>query len=994
MTDKQVPLIYEEIVEGINFDSLPTKWLKTDINKFSDNINLYDYQQEALKSAIKLLYYYFESLQKYNTIETYEENIERKKKFYNEIRKVDKELIDPLGRTDKKDKELFGKLKEYFNATQENSHEKINFFNFINRMCFWMATGSGKTIVLVKLIEVMDKLMDVEVIPKNDILILTYRDDLISQINLHVTEFNRSRKRRIKLWDLTQYEDVKNGNVLSFKDDINIFIYRSDLISDQTKEKLLSFEDIENDGKWYVFLDEAHKGDKEDSKRQIYYSLITRNGFLFNFSATFVDVWDVLTTVYNFNLDTFIKKGYGKNVYLSQQDLNAFQNREDFNNVDKQKIVLKSFIILTIIKKVKETISERVNENVYHNPLLVSLVNSVNIEDSDLEIFFRQIEKIASGEIKKDIFERAKEELIEEFEEHPRYVFGHDELVLGGNLIKKVNIKEILKYVFNTSSFGKIEVIKIPQNNEELLFKLKTSEKPFALIKIGDISTWLRDKLDDYVISESYDNISYFESISHDTNTVNILMGSRAFYEGWDSNRPNVMIFINIGKGDAQKYVIQSIGRGVRIEPVKTKRKRLHILRVEGDIKARDLYSKLKNEEVSIIETLFLFGTSKGNVEKILESIKYERKTTGEIIELTENDTAKSNNLLIPVYKERREAIEVEELPKFEGNKQLLTAFLEWLNDDRIILSTFSDNTNIMPVDITKFRDFLKKGNFSDSDSADVFMQTNQLFNHVHLILRDIEKFKRLENEIIHFKRIKVVLSANDLQELKEKIKRVSEYKDSSKEKAKLKKLLETRKIDIDTYTKKIVEMSKTTSEDKFKDLVIKNILNHYYIPLIISEKEKINYISHIITVESEVKFMAQLEEYIKKDNNILKSYDWWMFSKIDEHLDEVYIPYYNRLSNKIERFKPDFIFWFKKDENYIILFVDPKGISYTDYEYKVDGYKQIFENKSNIKRFDIDKGKIIVKLFLYTKDRNKLSQGYRDYWFDDFKQIVDKIDL
>ena len=31
-------------------------------------------------------------------------------------------------------------------------------------------------------------------------------------------------------------------------------------------------------------------------------------------------------------------------------------------------------------------------------------------------------------------------------------------------------------------------------------------------------------------------------------------MGSRAFYEGWDSNRPNVMNFINIGSRDAKKF--------------------------------------------------------------------------------------------------------------------------------------------------------------------------------------------------------------------------------------------------------------------------------------------------------------------------------------------------------------------------------------------------------------------------------------------------------
>jgi hypothetical protein len=31
---------------------------------------------------------------------------------------------------------------------------------------------------------------------------------------------------------------------------------------------------------------------------------------------------------------------------------------------------------------------------------------------------------------------------------------------------------------------------------------------------------------------------------------ISILMGSRAFYEGWDSNRPNVTLFI-IGVGSA-----------------------------------------------------------------------------------------------------------------------------------------------------------------------------------------------------------------------------------------------------------------------------------------------------------------------------------------------------------------------------------------------------------------------------------------------------------
>ena len=50
---------------------------------------------------------------------------------------------------------------------------------------------------------------------------------------------------------------------------------------------------------------------------------------------------------------------------------------------------------------------------------------------------------------------------------------------------------------------------------------------------------------------------------------ITILMGSRAFFESWDSNRPNVINFINIGtSAEAKKFITQSIGRGVRIEPL------------------------------------------------------------------------------------------------------------------------------------------------------------------------------------------------------------------------------------------------------------------------------------------------------------------------------------------------------------------------------------------------------------------------------------------
>jgi hypothetical protein len=989
-----IPLIYLDSVEEVSFDSLPVEWSRINLNKFSKDINLFDYQQDAIKNAIKLLHYYYESLRKYDEKEDEKLNIERKKKLFNEIRKFNMQLIDSIGINNKKNPASFNNIKEYYNIIKENSHEKIHFLNFVNRMSFWMATGSGKTLVLIKLVELLDKLMQTRLIPNNDILILTHRDDLVNQIKKHIEEFNKISARKVNVWELNRYDDVKRGIVLTFKDDINIFIYRSDLISDRTKEKLLSFSDIENNGRWYVLLDEAHKGDKEDSKRQLYYSVLTRNGFLFNFSATFTDVWDIISTVYNFNLDNFIRAGYGKNVYLSQQELNAFKDKKDFDSKDKQKIVLKALMLLTVNKKAKKNIDGKLGKtDHYHNPLLVSLVNSVNVEDSDLEIFFKQIEKIAQGDIDKETLENAKEELIQEFASHPRYVFGHDVLAINKSFISEIDIKELLKTIFNADKFGKIEVIKLPQNKEELIFKLKTSDKPFALIKIGDISKWLKEKLDHYEINESYDNTSVFKTISQDNNQINILMGSRAFYEGWDSNRPNVMIFINIGKGDAQKYITQSIGRGVRIEPIKGKRKRLIPLKRENDLNAKEMCSKLDAEDVSLIENLFVLGTNKDNVEKILESIKYERKTSGEIIELKENEASKIHTLLIPVYKEPKEILAVDIMPQFEGDRKRINDFITWLNDERLVYSLFSDENNLEPKTISRIKDVIEQGNFSkNTNGGDVYTQISRLISYVNIKLQEVDKFKKLENEIVHFKKIRVSLESKELEKLKELINKVKEYKDPTQEEKIYKELLRTGKIDIDGYTSKIKDLNKTSNEEEFKDLKIKHIVNHYYVPLILSTKEKVNYINHIVNVESERRFIEGLENHIKQEDNLFKKFDWWMFSKIDEHLDEIYIPYYNKVHNKIERFKPDFIFWLKKGDKYLIIFTDPKGTRYSDYEHKVDGYKRIFEEKDNKKIFPNDKLGVQVHLFLYTEDENKLSEGYKKYWFDSFNDIKTKI--
>ncbi len=516
-------------------------------------------------------------------------------------------------------------------------------------MSFWMATGSGKTLVIVKLLELLGYLMQNNKIPKKDILFLTYRDDLIDQFQKHIDEFNNAGHNiSINLIDLKQYASYKQNPTLKFGNTLDVYFYRSDLISDEQKDKIVNYNNYDNNGNWYILLDEAHKGDREDSKRQTFYSILSRNGFIFNFSATFTDDRDYATCVYNFNLARFIEEGYGKHIYISKENIKALEKKQDFTDAEKQKILLKIFTLQAAINKQFEEI-RKISNDLYHKPLLLTLVNSVNTDDSDLEIFFKEIEKIALGNGNKEILEKAKEEIIAELSSNEAK-FEFEAKQLNQNLqdiIQNLNYSDILSYVFNSSTNGKIEVLKIPSNKQELIFKLATSDKPFALMKIGDISEWIKNKLSNYEIIEKFDNESIFRNLNNNED-ISILMGSRSFYEGWDSNRPNIILFINIGKGtDAKKFVLQSIGRGVRIEPLPNKRSRAVYLYNNQEID-NDIFNKIK-DYIEPLESLFVFGTKADNLKEVIETLKQEKPEVllGDLFEI--NPAVKDKDLLIPV---------------------------------------------------------------------------------------------------------------------------------------------------------------------------------------------------------------------------------------------------------------------------------------------------------------------------------------------------------
>ena len=165
-------LYLQDIIDDISFENLPVKWQGFDFVRFSKDKTLFDFQQDALKNALRGLWLYFKDKRedKLELFKHYKLNGLKENFNYNLKKKAEGKTIKYLLEYDKD-----------YPATDS----KISFEHFINRMSFWMAIGSGKTLIIVKLIDLLGKLIAEKELPARDILFLAHRDDLLDQFKNH-----------------------------------------------------------------------------------------------------------------------------------------------------------------------------------------------------------------------------------------------------------------------------------------------------------------------------------------------------------------------------------------------------------------------------------------------------------------------------------------------------------------------------------------------------------------------------------------------------------------------------------------------------------------------------------------------------------------------------------------------------------------------------------------------------------------------------------------
>ncbi|GAA7908985.1 DEAD/DEAH box helicase family protein [Helicobacter pylori] len=934
--------------DELNTNEINEPLERLDFKSFDSNKELLDYQQQALINAFRMLVAYFRDFK------------ENKKEFYAFYQKH-----YSFANCDFTHKKLNPLLKSHFKV----ENKCVSFENFINRLAFYMATGSGKTIVIIKLVELLSVAMGMGLIPKKNIMFFSANENLIKQFEKEIEKYNRGK-------DFSKQIDFKNLKSITHKDfhrapkgffeKIALFYYRADLMNDEeSKENLLNYKDYWDNGENYVILDEAHKGNKSESKRQAIFSLLSLKGFLFNFSATFTEESDLITAVYNLNVGEWVKLGYGKeSVLLKKNNLNAFKELKDLNDREKEIALLKALLLLGMQKRYQ-------TEGYFYDPLMLVFTHSVNVKNSDAEIFFKTLARVIENDDGND-FLKAKEDLLEEIKD-PEFLFSDNKdkdykVEVFKESLKSMDFKGLKEEVFYANS-GHIEVIINPKNNQEIAFKLNTSDKVFCLIKIGDITEWICEKLKSVkVVSKnlSFKEESYFSQI--DRSSINILVGSRTFETGWDSTRPSVILFLNIGlDDDAKKLVKQSFGRGVRIESVKNQRQRLAYLDIDEAIK-----ENLK-PNAAMLETLFVIPTNHASLEAILK-IQKESENRGESRdswrEITLEKTPIKHKLFVPCY--RKEPTSILELPENASFKMSEKNF----KDLKECFNLMSEKHFILKHEIYDPKDYATlKGMIQQARVKKVstwhYKDLDYMISEIKGKLYSNQKvpkdeFNALDNEkIVHFKRIKV--KASKKEELVKKIQEVKEHAPLDKETLRIK----IAQGEIDPYD---TEKHKQDKTFEVGDAELLKLKEHYYTPLI--KAKDCDWLKHVVKVKSEIDFLQELQDQ-ETTKTLQANYDFWAFSKIDEHLDNLFIPYINDATER--RFFPDFIFWLQKGDTQIICFIDPKGTKIAEYQHKADWYKKLFKDKIfNPKNDPHFKIKVVLKFY---GDKDRVGDDYRDYW-------------
>ncbi len=503
-------------------------------------------------------------------------------------------------------------LIDDFNFRPETWHEMKPFTDDdLNKLAFWCATGSGKTLMLhVNIKQYLYYAEKHHAKKLNRILILTPNEGLSKQ---HETELHASGFHA-NLFTKQGQDGMFGGKQTVEVIDINKLAYTDG-------DKTVAIDSFE--GNNLVLVDEGHRGSGGEVWKE-YRNKLTQEGFSFEYSATFGQAIAALTgdkrselleeygkaTLFDYSYRYFYNDGYGKDYRI--------MNMASWDDEELLNMYLTAYLLSLYEQTLCYESSPSVrNQFLIARPLGIFVGGSVNAVRS---VRGKQVSDV----VQILLFLQAFVDNPEAFIEYIKRLLNPDDGIKNSHgyslfansftLIKdKMRLGEedeyaretylkVLSTIFHSQvPNAHLHIDKQRGGDEEIGLRIGNADY-FGVINVGDSSKLLSLCEENGLLCETneFGTLSLFSDINEEYSSINILIGSKKFNEGWSSWRVSVMGLMNVGRSEGSE-IIQLFGRGVRLKGFKYSLKRSS--KLDSSHNPGNLPRGLRD-----IETLNIFG--------------------------------------------------------------------------------------------------------------------------------------------------------------------------------------------------------------------------------------------------------------------------------------------------------------------------------------------------------------------------------------------------
>ena len=433
----------------------------------------------------------------------------------------------------------------------------------LSKLAFWMATGSGKTLLLHLNYR---QFLHYNQEPLDNILLITPYEGL-SQQHLHELQASGVPAQR---FDLNQ-----SGSLLRDKGTVSVTEITKLVMEKHGEGQRVPVEAFQ--GNNLIFVDEGHKGSGGEKWREVRDAL-GETGFTFEYSATFGQALaaakdDALIEEYgkaiafDYSYRYFYGDGYGKDFTILNLQKETTAELTDM-------LLLANLLSFYEQQSVFAAQREALRGYNLDKPLWVFVGNTVQQKEnasyrSDVLMVIRFLHRVlrepawTTGAIGQLL--QGESGLANPYN---RDIFADKFIYLHRRRANPTEIyRDILRTTLHAPASGGLRLCDMRGSDGELGLKASGSDDYFGVIYIGDTATFKKlVETDDagIVIEDDVLSGSLFHRINEPDATVEILAGSRKFMEGWNSWRVSNMGLLNIGKSEGSQ-IIQLFGRGVRL---------------------------------------------------------------------------------------------------------------------------------------------------------------------------------------------------------------------------------------------------------------------------------------------------------------------------------------------------------------------------------------------------------------------------------------------